>query len=402
MKKKHYIILGIVLLGLLAFAPPIYRLIPFASGSSLDTAYTKGSLRVDGAVRLPLFSTADSNKVLGLGSNGLITLRTKGTGSGNNFANADLTLTGSRSHDFAGRSMIWNNVNTFEMNDGTYDGFNFNQNGTAANSFFYANTTNHIAVVRSPGTTSFFKADQSYVQATPNNGASGIIAQYFVGVLDNVAITANSQKGYYQNALTGILGLNNYTGSTYAITSNMTTGANTFNGAYTFPLVDGTVKMGLVTDGAGNLSWAYPFWPSITSTPTSISGYGITDAPTIVGHSRLVGQTVSTVFPTYGVGASDASFTISANVNVTTSSAENFTAVLAYTDETNTARVQVLPFLIIGGTSVSAITFANGAVPYEGFTVHIRAKASTNISIGTTGTFTGVTYNLERSIIKIP
>jgi len=102
---------------------------------------------------------------------------------------------------------------------------------------------------------------------------------------------------------------------------------------------------------------------------------------------------------TYTLGAADASFEVSANVLVTTSSAEAFTVTCAYTDEGNTARTLTLPFIILAGTTVAAINFANGAAPYEGVPVHIRCKASTAITIATTGTFTGATYNVE-SIIK--
>lgn len=104
---------------------------------------------------------------------------------------------------------------------------------------------------------------------------------------------------------------------------------------------------------------------------------------------------------THTLGAADASFEVSANVLVTTSSAEAFTVTCAYTDEGNTARTLTLPFVILAGTTVAAINSANGAVPYEGVPVHIRCKASTAITIATTGTFTGATYNVEGIIKRI-
>lgn len=102
---------------------------------------------------------------------------------------------------------------------------------------------------------------------------------------------------------------------------------------------------------------------------------------------------------TYTLGATDASYEVSANVLVTTSSAEAFTVTCAYTDEGNTARTQTLPFVLLAGTTAAAINFSNGAVPYEGIPIHIRCKASTAITIATTGTFTGSTYNCE-GVIK--
>lgn len=102
---------------------------------------------------------------------------------------------------------------------------------------------------------------------------------------------------------------------------------------------------------------------------------------------------------TYTLGATDASYEVSANILVTTSSAENFTVTVDYTDEGNTARTATFNFQILAGTISTSIASANGAVPYEGLPLHIRCKASTTITIKTTGTFTGATYNVE-GIIK--
>ena len=102
----------------------------------------------------------------------------------------------------------------------------------------------------------------------------------------------------------------------------------------------------------------------------------------------------------FTLGAADASFEVSANVNVTVSTTHSFTVTVAYTDETNTPRVLTLGFTqLAGATLLSLITNITGAGPYEGIVYHIRAKASTTITIATTGTFTTVTYNVE-GIIK--
>ena len=115
---------------------------------------------------------------------------------------------------------------------------------------------------------------------------------------------------------------------------------------------------------------------------------------------RATGQTAAnTSVATYTLGASDATYEVSANVLVTTSSAENFTVTVTYTDEGNTARTATMNFQIVAGTIGTAIAFANGAVPYIGLPLHIRCKASTAITIKTTGTFTGATYNVE-GVIK--
>jgi hypothetical protein len=117
---------------------------------------------------------------------------------------------------------------------------------------------------------------------------------------------------------------------------------------------------------------------------------------------RATAQTAANAsVQTYTLGAVDASFEVSANVLVTTSSAENFTVTVVYTDEGNTARTLTLPFSSLAGAHLAIVNFANGAVPYEGIPLHIRCKASSTITISTTGTFTGATYNVEGIIKKL-
>lgn len=125
--------------------------------------------------------------------------------------------------------------------------------------------------------------------------------------------------------------------------------------------------------------------------------------PQVRASGRATAQTAANAsVSTYTVGAADGTFMVSANVLVTTSSAESFTVTCAYTDEGNTARTITLPFVLVAGAAiVTTIAFANGAVPYEGFALHIRAKTATAITIATTGTFTGCTYNCEGFIQQI-
>lgn len=124
--------------------------------------------------------------------------------------------------------------------------------------------------------------------------------------------------------------------------------------------------------------------------------------PAIYGANRATGQTAgNTNVVSYVNGVADGSFEVSANVLVTTSSAEAFGVVVLYTDEGNTARTQTLPFVSLAGTVLTQIAFANGAVPYEGCVIHLRVKASTTIyiSVPTSGTFTGCVFNVG-GIIK--
>lgn len=123
--------------------------------------------------------------------------------------------------------------------------------------------------------------------------------------------------------------------------------------------------------------------------------------PAIVGYGRNATQTSGGNVSFYAVPAADSSFLISANVLVTTSVTHSFTVTCAYTDEGNTARTLTLTFSQITGTLLTAITNVTGAGAYEGIPLHIRCKASTNIQIATTGTFTSVTYNVEGFITQM-
>ena len=101
------------------------------------------------------------------------------------------------------------------------------------------------------------------------------------------------------------------------------------------------------------------------------------------------------------VGANDGSFKVSANVLVTASTTHAFTVTCTYTDEGNTSRTATLNFQNVGGTVLTSIANAGGAVPYLGLPLEIRCKAATTITIATTGVFTSVTYNVEGSITQI-
>lgn len=105
---------------------------------------------------------------------------------------------------------------------------------------------------------------------------------------------------------------------------------------------------------------------------------------------------------TLTVGGADASYSISGNILITTSSAEAFSLQVDYTDEGNTARTVTIPILRIStGAWIVTTLSASGAVPYPSTTLPIRCKASTAITVKTSGTFTGCTYNVEARIIRI-
>ena len=124
--------------------------------------------------------------------------------------------------------------------------------------------------------------------------------------------------------------------------------------------------------------------------------------PVVQARARADAQTAAvTSVAAYTLGASDGTFLVSANVLVTTSTAYTFTVTVAYTDESNTARTLTLTFSQLNGTLLTSITNVTGPGPYEGLPMHIRCKASTAITIATTGTFTTITYNVEGLILQV-
>lgn len=103
------------------------------------------------------------------------------------------------------------------------------------------------------------------------------------------------------------------------------------------------------------------------------------------------------------VGATDASFEVSANMNVTASTTLVTTLTVTYTDEANVSRSMILPVAALAGTMVAAGAISGaGASVWSTPRMHIRAKAGTVITILTSaGTFTGVTYTAEGNINQL-
>jgi hypothetical protein len=121
----------------------------------------------------------------------------------------------------------------------------------------------------------------------------------------------------------------------------------------------------------------------------------------VVNRGRVTAQTAANAgVLAYTVGASDGTFLVSANVNVTAAVTATFSVTCAYTDEGNTSRTLTLAFSSLAGSLLTSITNVTGTGPYAGASVLIRAKAGTIITIATTGTFTSITYNAEAAVVQ--
>lgn len=127
-----------------------------------------------------------------------------------------------------------------------------------------------------------------------------------------------------------------------------------------------------------------------------------TSTSNVVASGRQTAQVAAdaNVF-TFTLPAADHSYLITSNILVTASTLHSFTTTCSYTDESNTARVLTLNYSQLTGAFVTAITNGTGASAYEGVPVQIRCKASTNVVVATTGTFTSVTYNVEAALVQL-
>lgn len=191
-------------------------------------------------------------------------------------------------------------------------------------------------------------------------------------------------------------------------THNTTVGVinPTVNRTINWPDASGTAVVGTFSSIASGdvVSWNGSGWINKTISATGpLSWNATTSTVSVIGNnSRVTAQTAAnSSVTTFTVGASDKSFLVSANILVTASTLHNFSVTCTYTDEGGTSRVLTLNLSQLTGSFITAITNGTGASAYEGVPVQIRAKAATTITIGTTGTFTSVTYNAEGNIQAI-
>jgi len=209
-------------------------------------------------------------------------------------------------------------------------------------------------------------------------------------VINSYGATINAATGATNNYAAQFLG-----GSVGIGTSAPTALLSISGGTTTVPPLGLTSGTNLTTPLAGAFEYNGVnlfFTPSGTTRKTA-SLYQVARSTAQTGANASV--------TTWTVGANDGTFLVSANVLVTASTTHAFTVTCTYTDEGNTSRTVTLTLSQLGGTLGTSVANTAGTVPYEGIPLHIRCKAATTITIGTTGTFTSVTYNVEGSIAQI-
>lgn len=379
--------------------------VPVLMGVTNDTSLETRMLRVDPSTNRVLVSaSAGSGFVTGSGASGQVSYWTGATSqSGDNNLFYDITnnflglKTAVPTHTFTLGStatgiVSYNTVDQTTNYERILEGWGVATSnvytiaaqaggtGTVRNIQINANVSTNLFIGLDPNTAASVGISRNSttsqlifsVASTSLSGSSGL--QSVVGILPTFAQT--STAGY---RCLWISPFENTTGNGLKLLIDAGTNSGVSGG--------GTHTSKFAVDNTGKATK----YSSVSTT-----GWGI---PAIYGTGRATGQVAANAsVAAYTVGAADGSFYISANTNVTTFSVGTFNVTCAYTDETNTSRTLTLNFSTITGTLGIAIAAAGA---FEGIPVHIRCKASTAITIATTGTFTSLTYNVEGSITQI-
>lgn len=138
-----------------------------------------------------------------------------------------------------------------------------------------------------------------------------------------------------------------------------------------------------------------------SSAVTGVLPYANGGVSTTTGRSTAQTAAVASV-ATLTVGGADASYEVSGSITISTAGSNAFSLSVDFTDENNVAQNCLIPIVRIStGAYITATISASGNVPFPSSPVHIRCKASTAITIKTSGTFTGCTYNVEGRITRI-
>jgi hypothetical protein len=121
--------------------------------------------------------------------------------------------------------------------------------------------------------------------------------------------------------------------------------------------------------------------------------------PGVAGQGRFAGVVAAaqTVFA-FQVPGIDTSYELEANLNITTLGSGNINVQVVYTDETGAVRTAFQVFQLVNGSTQTALATA---AAFMGYVTRIRAKAGTTVTMSTTGTFTGCTYNVEGRATRV-
>lgn len=312
---------------------------------------------------------------------GAPTLAFSGTGRTYTFPDVATTVVGQTGTNATNYVAYWNDANQIT---GTsvfqYKNFDVGNNG---NAIYLGNTSTNNFVLGC-----YNLSGNTVILNCPTSAATSAINMRFQngGNVFNITSDNSGINGYIGSKSFGI-------GATMTPTAHLhlAAGVATAVGAplkFTSGTNLTTPETGAVEYDGTNLS----FTPSGT-TRKVVSAYQTARS---TAQTAAVASVVS-----WTVGANDGSFLVSSNVLVTASVTHSFSVTVSYTDEGNTARVLTLNFSQLTGTFLTAITNVQGLGAYEGIPLHIRCKAATSITIGSTGTFTSVTYNVEGAITQI-
>lgn len=255
--------------------------------------------------------------------------------------------------------------------------------GTVSNGYgFYIDSVANFAT-GSPAVTFTRQFGVAINDQGAGSGTNGLTITSAIGF----AITNQTTATNVTNLLIGTLTAPSGTYSIYNSSSNQNYFAGNLGIADTSPSTALSIAAKFQVNSSGFLS---------KYNNVATAGWG---TPAIYGSGRSTAQTAAVAsVATYTVGASDSSFIVSANANITAFVAGTFNVSVSYTDETNAAQTLKLNFASITGTIGVALAAAG---PFEGIPNHIRCKAATAITIATTGTFTSLTYNVEAVISQI-
>ena len=171
-------------------------------------------------------------------------------------------------------------------------------------------------------------------------------------------------------------------------------GLNAFN-ALTFWTNNGTLALTLDTSQNATFAKEIVGYNGLTT-----AGLGVA-VP--VASANITAQSSNATITSFANPATDADYEVAAQMSVTASTTLITTLTCTYTDVASVSRTMIMPIVPLTGTFVAAgaITGA-GASVWETPHMHIRAKASTTITLLTSaGTFTGVTYSASGTIIKL-